>query len=413
MANNIRKAKEITNKEDINFLLNITEDDCLAQSTIMEMFGEFDGDPRFQPYDYFKVPTGSYGSETKKNKKPFYTTVGQWIFNKGFIEKDLFDLFGYVSDTINSKTYDSINKKLSYAVLEDKVPLEALKTFQMKNQKFMPFVSILSPAYSMKMLTISKTLDKKKKELMKKYEKELKAKDEKIMDIIEKELLQYSKEILEGDPSMDMFDSGARGSFHNNFKNMFVSKGAIKNPDPNKGFDLAFSNYMDGISKEEYSTFASSLAAGPYSRAKKTETGGYWEKLFLSAYQHVVILDKGSDCGTKRTVTVKLTEKNCDDWMYSYIVDGNKLVELTSDTLPNYLNKTVKFRFSSLCEAKDGICNICAGNLFTRLGIKNIGTATPQIPSRVKVLLMKGFHDSTIHFTDMDINKAFGFDDKK
>ena len=99
--------------------------------------------------------------------------------------------------------------------------------------------------------------------------------------------------------------------------------------------------------------------------------------------------------------------------MYSYIVDGSRLVELTSDTLPLYLNKNVKFRFSSLCETKDGICNKCAGNLFTRLGIKNIGTATPQIPSRIKVLLMKGFHDSTIQFSDMDINKAFGFDDKK
>ena len=222
MANNIRKAKEITNKEDIDFLLNLTEDDCLTQSVIMEMFGEFSGEPRFQPYDYFKVPSNSYGSETKKNKKPFFTTVGQWVFNKGFIEKDLFDLFGYISDPISSKKYSAINKKMSYALLEDKISLETLKRFQMKNQKFMPFVSILSPA--------------------------------------------YTHEILDGDPSMDMFDSGARGSFHNNFKNMFISKGAIKNPDENKGFDLALSNYMDGISKEEYATFASSLAAGPYSR---------------------------------------------------------------------------------------------------------------------------------------------------
>ncbi len=266
MANNIRKAKEITNKEDIDFLLNLTEDDCLTQSVIMEMFGEFSGEPRFQPYDYFKVPSNSYGSETKKNKKPFFTTVGQWVFNKGFIEKDLFDLFGYISDPISSKKYSAINKKMSYALLEDKISLETLKRFQMKNQKFMPFVSILSPAYTMKMLTISKTINKKKKELVKKYEKELAAKDEKTMDLIEKELLAYAHEILDGDPSMDMFDSGARGSFHNNFKNMFISKGAIKNPDENKGFDLALSNYMDGISKEEYATFASSLAAGPYSR---------------------------------------------------------------------------------------------------------------------------------------------------
>ena len=110
------------------------------------------------------------------------------------------------------------------------------------------------------------------------------------MSIIEKELLDYSREILKDDPSMDMFNSGARASFENNFKNMFVSKGAVKNPDPTKGYDLITSSYMDGIGKDEYAAFAASLSAGPYSRAKKTETGGYWEKLFLRAFQHLKLL---------------------------------------------------------------------------------------------------------------------------
>lgn len=96
--------------------------------------------------------------------------------------------------------------------------------------------------------------------------------------------------------------------------------------------------------------------------------------------------------------------------MYSYIVDGNKLVELTSENKSKYLNKEVKFRFSALCEAKDGhFCNKCAGNLFYRLDIQNVGSVTPQIPSKVKVLLMKKFHDSVINFAEMDIEKAFGF----
>ena len=96
--------------------------------------------------------------------------------------------------------------------------------------------------------------------------------------------------------------------------------------------------------------------------------------------------------------------------MYSYIVDNGRLVELTSDNRNKYLNKEVKFRFSALCEAKDGhFCNKCAGNLFYRLGMYNVGAATPQVPSKVKVLLMKKFHDSVVNFSDMDIEKAFGF----
>ena len=406
----MRKAKEIKDKALIDEILSLTEDDCLTMSTIMDLLGDFGDGEKCRPYDYFQVPANTYGPENKKNKKPFYTTVGLWIFNKGFIEQDLFDIFQYVDEPISKKVHNKINNELSYAVLEDKIPIEALKRFELKIQKFMPMVSVLSSSYTEKMLTINTSIDKKKKELMKKYEKGLQEKDAKVMSDMEAELLAYAKELLKDDPAMDMYNSGARASFGNNFKNMFISKGAVKNPDPNKGYDLITSNYMSGISKEDYPAFAASLSAGPYSRAKKTETGGYWEKLFLRAFQHLKLLPAGSDCGTTRTLKVYLTDKNIDGWMYSYIVDGGKLVELTSENKSKYLNKEVNFRFSALCEAKDGcFCNKCAGNLFYRLGITNVGASTPQIPSRVKVLLMKKFHDSVINFTEMDVEKAFGF----
>lgn len=406
----MRKANEIKDPELIKYLLNLSENDCLTLSTMMNLLGDFGDGEKCKPYDYFQVPANSYGSEGKRNKKAFTTTVGLWIFNKAFIEKDLFDLFQYINEPITKKVHGKINNQLSYAVLEDKISLDVLKRFEQKVQKFMPLVSVLSASYTDKMLTITESIDKKKKELLKKYKNEIDNQDPKVMSTIEKELLDYSKELLKDDPSMDMFDSGARASFGNNFKNMFVSKGAIKNPDPDKGYDIITSSYMDGITKEEYPAFAASLSAGPYSRAKKTETGGYWEKEFLRAFQHLKLLSAGTDCGTTKTLKVYLTDKNIDGWMYSYIVDNNRLVELTSENKSRYLNKEVKIRFSAFCEAKEGyFCNKCAGNLFYRLGIENVGSATPQIPSKIKNLLMKKFHDSVINFSDMDIEKAFGF----
>ena len=406
----MRKASEIKDKELINYLINLTEDDCLTLSKMMDLLGDFGEGEKCKPYDYFLVPAGSYGPDGTKNKKPFYTTVGLWIFNKGFIEKDLFDLFKYIDEPISKKVHGKINNELSYAILEDRLPLEVLKRFEMKVQKFMPLVSVLSASYTETMLTITESIDKKKKELLKKYKDGIDKHDPKVMDTIEHELLEYARELLKDDPAMDMFDSGARASFGNNFKNMFVSKGAVKNPDPTKGYDLITSSYMDGVSKEEYAAFAASLSAGPYSRAKKTETGGYWEKLYLRAFQHLKLLPAGSDCGTTKTLKVYLTDKNIDGWMYSYIVEGSKLTELTSQNKSKYLNKEVKLRFSALCESKDGhFCNKCAGNLFYRLGIVNVGSITPQIPSKVKVLLMKKFHDSVINFSEIDIEKAFGF----
>lgn len=108
-----------------------------------------------------------------------------------------------------------------------------------------------------------------------------------------------------------------------------------------------------------------------------------------------------------------VTDKNIKMIMYCYaIMDNGELVEITSQNQNKFIGKDVKLRFSSMCEDKGGkICNKCAGNLFYRLGIRNIGASTPQIPSRLKVLSMKLFHDDQLTFTEMDPMKAFCPDD--
>lgn len=403
-----RKAKRITSPKDIEYLVNIKEKD-ITTSFIMDTFGEFETGQRFRPYDIIEIPANSYGPEGKKNKKPFITTVGIWIFNKYFIEEDLFDIFKYINKTIDKKMYGKLNNDLSVAVLEDILPLESMKRFNMKTQKCMPYISILSPNYTDKMLTCTEVINKKKKELYSKYEEQIKKGDEIAATKMEKELLDFALEYMGDDPSMDMFISGARGSIGNNFKNMFVMKGVIKDPDPNakQRYNVMMSNYIDGVSPDEYALLANSLAAGPYARAKKTENGGYREKLFLRAFQHLTLDPPGSDCGTKRYIEVVLTESNINEWMYSYIIEGSKLIELTSQNKSKYIGKKVKVRFSALCESKTGICNKCMGNLYYRLNKTNVGTSLTQIPSVQKNILMKSFHDSTQSLYDMDLEKIF------
>lgn len=406
-----RIANNITNPKDIEFLLSITEEQGTKLSFIMETFGEFKGKVRFNTYDTFTVPKGAYGKEGKKNKEAFLTTVGIWVFNKVFIERELFDLCGYINESVDKKVIKNITNKIGYAVLEEKVPLDALKRFVMKAQKFMPYVSVLANGYSMKLLTIAKVINKAKAELVKKYRDRLDANDPDAVLEIQEELLKLAKETLKDDIGIDTYNSGARGSFSNDFKNMFIMKGITKNPDPTKGYNIIMSNYIEGIAKEEYADFANSLAEGPYSRSNKTEVGGYWEKLMLPAFQHIKIDKKGSDCGTKRTITVTLDDKNIKEYMYCNIKEGNKLVEINTDNLSKYIGKTVQLRFASMCESKDGfICNACAGNLFHKLGITNIGAAMPQIASKLKLVAMKAFHDSQVVMTKMNPDKAFGFD---
>lgn len=412
-----RFSNKITDPKDIEYLVGIKEEECTKLSFAMDMFGDFDDKRRFNTYDTVTIPSGSYGPEGNKNINPINTTVGIWVFNKAFIEKELFDLFGYINKPITSKVFKEINKKMSYAVMEDKLPLDAIKRYIMKTEKFQPYCNILSTSITENMLSIPKAIAKKKQELLKKYEKELATNDPIVSQKIEKELIEECKVLLKDDPSVDMINSGAKIDWGNNFKNMFIMRGASKNPDPlnpNGDYTIIKSDFMTGIAPDEYAAFADSLTAGPYARAKKTADGGAMEKTFVKALEHLYILPAGSDCGTKRTKTVTLTKDNIDDWMYSYIVEsGNRLVELTSDNRDSYLGKKVKFRYSGLCESEKGICNKCAGNLFTRLGIKNVGVASYVIPASIKLKSMKTFHDSTIKIFDMGdygYNKIFGYE---
>ncbi len=406
-----RKVKQITNKDDLEFLLNLKEND-MTESLLYDIFGDFGDGSRFDPYDAITIPPKTYGRPNKMNIEPIHTTVGLWIFNRYFIENELLDELGYVNKTLGKGGLDDINNQLSYALLENRITLDNLKNYINKLQKFMPLVYVLSPSVTEKMLLCTGPIAEKKKELYEtKYKDKIDKGDALAAEDLSNELLAYAREYLKDDEALDTFDSKGGGDFGNNFKNMYVMKGAIKDPDPLKGYNIVMSNYVDGIAAEEYTDFAKSLAAGPYSRAKKTEVGGAWEKLFLPAYSDIILDDPGSDCGTKRTITITITKNNVDSVMYCYIVEGSRLVELTSQNRDSYIGKTVKMRFSSLCE-HEKICNKCAGNLFYRIGLKNIGTAIPQIGSILKNICMKNFHDSVVKTSEMDPMKAFSITDE-
>lgn len=405
MSDSIRKSNHITNPKDLEYLLNISQEEAAKKSTIMKLFADFGNGSRFNTYDTIDIPIGKYG-KTKKNKNRFTTTLGLWIFNKGMIE-DMSDVLGYINEPITGGKYSEINKKVSYARLEDKITIEQLKKFIMQSQIYMSCTSALAPSHTMKMLLCTNEIEKKKKELLKtKYGEAIKNKDIKAAKDMESELMNFAKEYMNGDPSMDMYNSGARSKFGSNFKDMYVMKSVVSRTDGS--YDVVTGSYISGIQKEDFIKMTDAGTAGPYYRARKTVDGGYKEKLFVSAYQHLKILGPGSNCGTNRTINVTLTKDNIDLYMYSFIVQGSRLIELTSDNKDGFVNKTVKLRFSSMCESKNGICEKCAGTLFNRLGINNAGLATAQVPDKLKNVSMKKFHDSNVNLIDIDIEKAFG-----
>ena len=403
-----RVSKPIKDQKVLDMLINMKESD-VSQSFITELFGEFDGKCKCHQYDTLVIPPGKIVIGGKPNKNSFVTTAGMWVFNKYFIEPHVSGVTGYVMEPMTKKTYGKIKKKLSYALMEDEITVADVKDYLEKTQEFMKFTTILSWHWSDKMLTLTDVVDKEKNKLRKQNKEALDAGDIKVAEDMEKQLLKYATDYIGNDPGMDGFLSGAGGTVGNNFKNMYVMKGAQKDAITGK-YNVITSNYADGVSKDEYSKMANSLSIGPYSRANKTAIGGWNEKRYVLAFQEMKLGPKGSDCGTNKTITVTLEGSYLTQMMYSYIVEGNRLVRLDSTNMDKYKGKTVKMRFASLCHGvgkTHDFCNKCIGDYFYIIGMENVGIATAQLQSTLKNIAMKAFHAGTLKYTTIDLNKAF------
>ena len=91
--------------------------------------------------------------------------------------------------------------KLTYALMEDRISIDVLKHYINLEQKFQAYSNIFCSSFSKKMLLSGTIINKKKKELEKKYAKELSNPESKAKTVakIEKELLAFASEYMKGD----------------------------------------------------------------------------------------------------------------------------------------------------------------------------------------------------------------------
>ena len=135
---------------------------------------------------------------------------------------------------------------------------------------------------------------------------------------------------------------------------------------------------------------------------KNTEVGGYLVKQSRSGYQHLMLDEKDSDCGTKKFLEILLTDKNKGLFLLRWIQDSDgKLVLLDADNVKSYIGKKIRIRSPLYC-TNDRICSKCAGELYYKLEMPNIGLIGDRIASTIMQKSMKQFHDSTIKTTVID-----------
>lgn len=354
---------------------------------------------RIKPTDEFSLAPGEYFNKTKIDR----TTAGQFIYNKLIVERELKDILGYVNYPINKSGMDTIEDKLSKALLDDEITIDDFVKYLNRTQWLaMQFHAVIATSFTYNTLKPHPEVIKLRDKLIKENKEKLEAGDVITAVNIENQLVKLAKEKLKDDPGLDLYRSGARGKFENNYKNIAIMKGPVFNPVTGK-FDIVESNFIEGIKKEEIDVYGNAIITGAYPKAIGTAISGYFSKQIIAALQAVTLDKHGSDCGTKGTKKIVIKPNLVNDFIYRYIVENGKLILLDDKNIDKYIGKEVKMRSPMYCIGKK-LCNKCAGEMYYKLNIENIGLTAARVSSTLLNLSMKKFHDSTAQITKININ---------
>ena len=391
-------------QEDKDFFLKLHQSD-ITKNFIEKYFAKRYNtetkkieEPKFKFTDTFSLKANEYN-----NSKPIEkTNLGLFIFNKFIIENLLEKVTEYWNEPITKKVLGKFENKISDGLLNDVITVDDFAEYENRMQWILAIHTMTCGSFTEKTIKPLNSVINKRDKLLKENKEALDAGDAVCGVQIESELLKDAREELKNDPGMELFNSGARGNFDNHYKCNNVMRGPVF--DRIKGrYVINPRSFHEGLRIENFPEAASGVVEGQYPKSVGTAVGGYTVKRYYAEYQSLQLAPKGSDCHSLKTLELYITEKNYNDFLFRYILEGKKLVRLDHNNIKSYIDKKVNLRSPLFCTS-DHICNICFGDLPYMMGIKNIGLTTAKVGSNFVNLGMKSFHDSSLKLTEINEN---------
>jgi hypothetical protein len=390
-------SRSLTNEEKKE-LLSLKPEDITLEYLKVLFANTTKSKPKYNPTDQFSLDANEY-----YNKSAVLTTVGRLIFNKVVLEgSNTIEYIGYKDMVIDNKSFNNIDRELVNLVRDEKMPIKNLYDYfdQINWLAYAPTYFIV-PSLDTSLYIIDPEVRKLKEKLMNEHKEAIANADLAVIADIENQLIALSKEKTKDVPGRMIYDSGSRGSFGNNYKNSVLMRGGIKNFKDPSTFDCSMNSLCDGISKEDFDKFSNILTAGVYARAKNTEIGGYMVKQARSAYQHLMLDEPGSDCGSTKYIQIDINKSNIKYFILRYALTNKGLLLIEDSNKDLIMNKKIKFRSPMYCK-NEKICSKCAGELYYRMGVMNVGELCDRIASTIMQKSMKAFHDSSIKMSKVD-----------
>ena len=337
------------------------------------------------------------------------TTPGRVIANAViFARPRLRANIPFINDPWDSKRLKAIQQQIIDAAVDGRLTYEDVQ-WTVDAIQWLGYAptSFLCPSTHIDMLRPSKKVRRLKSQLKRSYADEIAEGDLDTAIKIEGELLDaVSKEQEKSPtPSFDLFRSGARGSLPNNGKNTFLMRGAVETfAEPGK-MNISMASLEEGIPKDEFHIYSDLLVQASFGRSMMTSEGGYLSKQLIAAFQTLKLNpDPESDCGSKDTLKVKMTDPK--DFRYRFArMSNGKLVEITKENEDDLKGKEIRLRTPLYCKDFQTLCSRCVGTLYYRLKIENIGMLSWKVGNVLLNAHMKAFHDMSIKRTEIDLDE--------
>ena len=203
-----------------------------------------------------------------------------------------------------------------------------------------------------------------------------------------KQMEEILKKHLKDTGLYDLVESGS-GKGWSQPMQILCAKGVIADTkgnllEPIKG------SFSDGLTNIEYFNAAGGARKGMADRALNTATTGYFTRQLVYVLSPVEAHPSLRDCGTKRTITVRLTGDMLGRMKGRYYVKNGKVLPFKPSE--HKVGEVVNLRSPIYCESYK-LCHTCYGDLLKRHKSPYVGVlAGASIGERGTQLIMRTFH---------------------
>jgi len=298
-------------------------------------------------------------------------TAGRAIFNSCFPSD-----FPIVWDEVTKKQIGKI-----FIYLVDNYPDDVVKkvSTQLQNITF-KWATIAGSSFTLDDITIPPEI----LALKKKLKTASIAEADKIIKEMESILFKHLENTGLGDLAIS---GGAKGV--SQIRQILVSKGLIADMQGNL-MDPIAESYADGMSNSQQFKTSYGVRTGIVNRVVTTAETGYASRKFAYLLNRVEVDSHKKDCGTNKTLSIKLSSANIGSFEGRYVIEKGKL-ELF-DPSKYKIGDVIKLRSPIYCKSPK-LCHICYGKLIERMKTPYVGIyAAQKLGEAGTQTSMKKFH---------------------